>query len=147
MRPDFYNSPRYQRMLQRYQRMTPEQRAIVSTAAADEQFGSDDMRKQLQLMELGMRKKHFEDSLEFSKQRFNAEHEMRRGVFDFRQGQERKGEMLGLANLAAAGTLGYMGYKSTIDDVVRRKLLEFTLLKNIGRTLGSPIDSNLGGGY
>lgn len=145
MKADFYNSPRYQRMLQRYQRMTPEQRAIVSTAAADEQFGSDDMRKQLQLMELGMKKKQFEDTLAFSKQRANAEYDLRKGAFDFRQGQEKKGEWLGLANLAAAGTLGYMGYKSTIDDVVRRKLLEFTLLKNIGKTLGSPIPS--GGTY
>lgn len=139
MSTDFVNSPRYQRMFQRYARMSPEQRAIVSTAALDEKFGDEDMRRQLQLMELGIKKKAFDESLAFAKQKFGAEMDFKRGAFDFSKSQERKGELLGMANLAAAGTLGYKGYQSAIDNIVKRKLGEYNLLKQIGTLSGSPL--------
>lgn len=139
MKADFYNSPRYQRMLQRYQRMTPEQRAIVSTAALDEQYGSDEMRKQLNLIELGLKKKAFDEGLAFAKQKFSTEMDFNRNRFEFGKSQERKNELLGIANLAGAGFLGYKGYQSTINEIVNRKLMEYNLLKAIGRSAGSPL--------
>ena len=60
----YQDNPRYQRWVAKLQSMPPEQRAVLSTVQADEYFASNEMKRQLQMMEAASRKKGHEDDLE-----------------------------------------------------------------------------------
>jgi len=124
--------PRYQRALQKLQRMSPDQRAIVDTAMLDESFGDAETRKMIQSMRAGSEKKYGEkeldlkrrthesryelgkQSLDISRQKFASDLESDRGLqklkrkeFEFEKKQFPISTGLGIANVGLSGYLGF----------------------------------------
>ena len=143
---NWQNHPRYQRALQKLQRMSPDQRAIVDTAMLDESFGDAETRKMIQSMSAGSEKKHREkeldlsrrtqesryelgkQSLELSKQSFASDLEsstamqkLNRKKFEFEKSQLPISTVLGVANV------GLSGYTGRQDMLQKQQLARDTL--------------------
>ena len=119
MEYNFENLPRYQRMQQKMASYTPDQMAIVDSLIADKQFASEQMRTELAGMRLASQKasgeqaiKRGKHSLKMGDYRFDRlrmrgdELKMRKKEQDWTKKQNRLGEYLGWANVAASTGLG-----------------------------------------
>ena len=113
---DFKNSPQYQRWVQKIYRMSPHQRAILSTAVADRAFASSEMQKKLRLMEIGAQKQYLDERIGLQKQGLELQ---KRGIEQGKK-ESRIAEALGLGNVALSG---YMGKKSMDIDIELSKRL------------------------
>jgi len=128
--------PRYQRALQKLQRMTPDQRAIVDSAMLDESFGDLETRRMIQSMQAGATKKYREkqlsltsrgqaqqyelqkEGLALSKESFEnrmrANQEMqglKRKEFEFGKKQLPISTAIGVGDVLTSGYMGYQGMK------------------------------------
>jgi len=128
--------PRYQRALQKLQRMSPDQRAIINAAMLDERFGDAESRKMLQSLQAGATKKYSAKSLSLtargqaqrydiakenialSRQRLasqarsnQAMQKLSRKKFKFEKRQLPISTALGVAGVGSSGFLGYQDMK------------------------------------
>lgn len=102
------NNPRYQRAVQVLGRYSPRQKAIFSTALADEQFAASEMGKKMQLMAMGIDKKYAEGRLDIRRERQKM---FKKG---FRRDKKMNtiAEMLGTGNVLASGYLGHQNLEN-----------------------------------
>ena len=112
--------PRYQRLQQRVLRMRPDQRAILSTAAADETFASEAMRKKLWAINMATQKEQrgtslglAERSLGLTKRKMDFDYGFGQEVMDVGKKQRRMGTLISAAGIPISG---YFGYKQMQRD-------------------------------
>ena len=104
--PDWINSPRYQRVIQRLQAMQPWQRAIFTSAGADRAFASDEMRSKIAALNAATLKKSREEALDLKRRRFKMYSDLDQREYDIGRKQGRLSEYLGYGNVALSGLLG-----------------------------------------
>lgn len=86
---NWQKNPRYQRAMQKLQRMSPDQRAIVDAAMLDESFGDLEARKMLQSMRAGTSKKQTKQRLDLARRTQATNYEL--GKEQIGLGKERLG--------------------------------------------------------
>lgn len=99
---DFKTSPRYQRAIQRMARMSPEQKAIISTMSLDESFADEEMRRKLKSMGMAAEKESRAKGLELGERSLG----LKEREFGFTK------RMLPVATAVGVGQVGastYMG--------------------------------------
>lgn len=125
---NWLNDPKYQRQIQKLMRATPDQKAIINTVIADEQFADADMRKNLTLANMAAEKLSHEREhelgsnwLDFRKKEFATGQELtesgrdiRAGELDFMEDQADLAELLGYGNILVSGIGG-------VTDLKRKK--------------------------
>ena len=133
--PDWINNPRYQRVIQKLQGLPSWQRAIFTSAGADRQFASDEMRNKIDAINAASRKESMEhrisygkDRLDLSRDAFKSSSKIRDRRWDIDKGDRRTAEYLGYGNIAASGVLGYQdmqlaNQQAIQEQEMRRKIL------------------------
>lgn len=105
--PDFINNPRYQRVIQKLQGLPSWQRAIFTSAGADRQFASDEMRSKIDAINAATVRKGREESLSLRRDRFNTSTRLAEKEQDMTAKDRRLGKILGYGNIGVSGLLGY----------------------------------------
>ena len=133
--PDWINSPRYQRVIQKIQTMPSWQRAIFTSAGADKAFASEEMRNKINLINAATRKKSMEQSVSSGKERlalsrcsFEAGTKLSDRALDIKKDDRRLAKYLGYGNIGVSGLLGYKemelaNIQAAQEQAMRRKLL------------------------
>ena len=133
--PDWINNPRYQRVIQKLQGMPSWQRAIFSSAGADRQFASDEMRGKIDAINAASRKKSMDsrltlgaDRLALSRDRFKASSKLSDRKWDIDKADRRIAEPLGYGNVALSGLMGYKemelaNLQAELEQADRKKLI------------------------
>lgn len=130
------DNPKYQRLLQRMQAMTPYQRAILDTAVLDENFADQDMKKYIQSMQAGQAKKNQEAQISLGEQRLELNKKaqadryalgqqqlgLRQDAMDYASSQAKQDSLLGLADIGVSGLIGYGDYLA--DQKKEKRLLD-----------------------
>ena len=96
------------------QRWSPEKRAIMSTAALDEAFADEQMRRQLNLMDLAARKKAMERSLTLGERRLDLGKKglaLETKAFKRGKKQRRLASLIGVGEVGVSGLMGYAGLR------------------------------------
>lgn len=117
---DWMNNPRYQRAIQRLNRMSPSEKAVIDTVAADKHFATEEMRNRLSSMRAAAER-------EFRKSRLGlAERELglRRRAIRFQQRQLPIAYGIGGAGVLASGYLGYQRMKADTEAAERLRRLQ-----------------------
>jgi hypothetical protein len=114
-----WNSPRYQRAIQRIQRMSPEQRAILTPTIEDIEagFASEDMRNQLLMMDLRATREHQKGILGLRRQELG----LKKRAIKFERGQRDIANLVGWAGIPISAVSGWATLKES--DILRRHLL------------------------
>jgi len=115
---DFRTSPRYQRAIQRLRRMSPEQRAIVSTISLDESFAGGEMRQKLQSMEAAADKEARATSLELGEKKLG----LKTREFRFAKKQLPIATAVGVGQVGASTYLGLKEIEAAEGLAARRRL-------------------------
>lgn len=68
-----YDDPRRQRLIRKVMNMSPEQRAVINTAALGRMFAQEDAHKMLQVMDLAQRRREFEARHQLAQKGFGLE--------------------------------------------------------------------------
>lgn len=121
--PDFTQSPAFQRMQQRIMALSPEQRAILSTAQGDLEslFAKDAMKDELAAREAGSQRDYRNRLLDIRGQQLDnsgalgrdklslgmEKLALERTALDDQEAAARRAENIGLAGLGVSGALGY----------------------------------------
>ena len=112
--PNWIDNPRYQRMIQKLQGLPSWQRAIFTSAGADRQFASDEMRNKIDMINAASRKKEMAHRISYGKERlglsrdaFKSSSKLKDRRLDIDKGDRRTAEMLGYGNIGLSGLLGY----------------------------------------
>jgi hypothetical protein len=113
MLANFMDHPRYQRLQQRITRMRPDQRAILSTAAADSGFASEAMRKKLWAMNMATQKGQRGRSYGLAKRKTDFDYNFGQEVRDEAKKRRRTGTLISAAGIPISG---YFGYRQMKDD-------------------------------
>jgi len=106
-----YNTPQRQRLIRKVMNMSPEQRAVVNTAALGRMFAQEDAHKMLQVMDLAERRRQFEQRHQLAQQGFGLEQK----EYKFRK-KER-----GTANVLAGLGVGLGAATGWMDLVEKQK--------------------------
>lgn len=113
---DFSKNPRYQKAFLKVARWDPNKRAIFSTAMLDEAFATEEMRRQITLMDLEMRKKAIGRSLTLGRRRIAlGEKRLALGAKAQRYGKKQRkiASLIGLGQVGTAALTGYAGLKES----------------------------------
>ena len=133
--PDWINNPRYQRVIQKLQGLPSWQRAIFTSAGADRQFASDEMRNKINAINAASRKKEMAHKISYGKERldlsrdaFKASSKIRDRRWDIDKGDRRTAEMLGYGNIGLSGIMGYKemelaNLQAAQEQAMRKKLI------------------------
>ena len=119
--------PRYQRLAQRINAMRPDQRAILSTAAADSTFAGEAMRKKLWAMNMANQKGFRDRSLSLRKRQSDFNYSFGQDVLDAGKKQRRMGTLISAAGIPISG---YFGYKQMQRDKEEAELNRQVMLAN-----------------
>jgi len=124
----FQDDPRYQRMVQKLQRIGPEQRAVMSTMLADETFADEYARKGLRNLLAASTKRYQDKSLDLRSKAFTSRMGLEREAFGEEQRQDRLSTGIGLGQVVAETHFGKQ--REDIDMALLKRKLEFqNLLK------------------
>jgi len=133
--PDWINNPRYQRVIQKLQGLPSWQRAIFTSAGADRQFASDEMRSKIDAINAASRKSSMESRVSLGKGRFDLSRDALRSSskisdrrWDIDKGDRRTAEYLGYGNIALSGLMGYKemelaNLQAEQEQAMRKKIL------------------------
>ena len=112
--PDWINNPRYQRIIQKLQGMPQSQRAIFTSAGADRQFASEEMRGKINAINAATARKGREQSVSTGKERlsmaqdrFKSSTKLRDRKWDIDKGDRQTAETIGYGGIALSGLLGF----------------------------------------
>lgn len=124
----FESTPRFQRLIQRMQSLTPEQKAIFSASPAYAGFGAREMQNRLRSLETAANLKAKQQSLDLAKQEMDTSYVLEEEAKDFRKGQQRLGTAIAIANIPIAGILGYKQAQrdkaeAALNMTLKKKLL------------------------
>lgn len=103
MSMQWIDRPRYQRALQIQLGLTPDQQAIVSSAAIDRAFAAEDQRRRLALMQLAAERDYRNASLNLRRRTTRADYDLRREQFDDKTDQAPLAQAVTLADVMLAG--------------------------------------------
>lgn len=115
--PTFKKTPRQQRAEARLRRMSPEERAVLSSLNIDEIFAEEAMRKRVRAMQLGTAKKAQKTSLEFGKKAFG----LKKREFEFQKSQIVPATLIGLGEVALGVSTG-IERRKTAQELARLNL-------------------------
>lgn len=133
--PDWINNPRYQRVIQKLQGLPSWQRAIFTSAGADRQFASDEMRSKIDAINAASRKSSMESRVSLGKGRFDLSRDALRSSskisdrrWDIDKDDRRTAEYLGYGNIALSGLMGYKemelaNLQAEQEQAMRKKIL------------------------
>jgi len=136
--PDWINSPRYQRVIQKLQAMPSWQRAIFTSAGADRAFASDEMRNKIDAINAATLKKSREHAVSSDKERlalrrqaFKIDTRLDDKEWDIDKKDRRTAEYLGYGNIGVSGLLGYKEMElanimAAQEQAMRKKILGYT---------------------
>ena len=123
---NWFDSPRYQRQVQRLMAMSPESRKWLNTAMLDSRFGSEEMRKTLWALDEKAKREQrarqlglAERGLSLRKKTRKAELGLRREQEDLRRKQARLGEYIEMAGIPVSGYFGYKQMQRDIEEANR----------------------------
>jgi len=120
---NFTENPSYQKMVQRIQRIPPEQRAILNTLSVDAQFADENTRKMLASLAQKQNKEYADKSLGLRKKALTSSIGLRRQDFDENVRQDRIATGIGLGQVAAETYFG--GQRDEINQAILKKKLDF----------------------
>jgi len=120
---DYTQTPRYQKYIQKLQAMTPDQKAVLNSVMGDESMANDEIRKQIQGMQMAANKKSQTENIGLRRKATDAITALSREELDYSRGQSRTAEGLGLLNLGASTALGYkrMGLEGQLAEADRKR--------------------------
>lgn len=101
--------PRYQRLLQKLNRMDTAQKTMFTNAVAGG-FAGDEMKRAAQFMDIGRQERQTRDRMALDTERFNVGMGLKRSEFEHDKSQIPITTALGLGGVAASG---YAGMKQT----------------------------------
>ena len=104
----YRDNPRYQRLIQRYMTMGPEQKAVVNTAYADREMAGEEARRELEGLRMGAQEQARRGSLDLASRRLDMQQGLYDDRKDFLQGQGDMAEKIGVLGVGAQGALGWM---------------------------------------
>lgn len=126
---NYTDSPRYQRMIQKFATLRPEQRAILDTALIDEKFADEAMQKHLKslITASDLRNKSRaldirEKEIGLSGKQADARYSLLNDAADFERGQNRMGNLIGAANIPISGYFGYKQMQRATDEAESNRL-------------------------
>jgi len=135
--PDWINNPRYQRVIQKLQGLPSWQRAIFTSAGADRQFASDEMRNKIAAINAATVRRGRDQAISSGRERlglaqdrFKASTKLRDRAFNIDKGDRRTAETLGYGNIGLSGVMGYKemelaNLQATQEQTDRKKILEY----------------------
>lgn len=100
-------NPRYQRAIQRLARMSPEQKAILSTMSLDEAFAGEEMSRKIKSMKMAADKETRASHLKLDERSLG----LKERAFKFAKRQVPISTAIGVAGVATSGYLGYQRMK------------------------------------
>lgn len=118
-------SPRYQRAIARLARMSPDQKAILSTMSLDEGFAGEGMSQKIKSMQMAADKETRATSLKLGKRSLA----LKERAFKFAKRQLPIATAIGVAGVA---TSAYTGYQRMKVDTQRAE--ELKRLRGLYRT-------------
>jgi len=115
--PTFKKTPRQQRAEARLRRMSPEERAVLSSLNLDEVFADKEMRKRVRSMQLGTQKEARTKGLELGERGLK----LKEREFKFQKKQIGPATLIG-AGQVALGVYGGMQERKTAQELARAAL-------------------------
>jgi len=115
---DWKTSPRYQRALQRLMRMSPEQKAIFTSANLDEVFADEEMKGRLNSMRMAANKEAQAKSLELGERGLGLQEK----EFRFAKRQIPIATAIGLGEVGASTYMGLQRIRADTELAERLKL-------------------------
>jgi len=112
---DFKATPQYQRMVQKIYRMSPHQKAILSTAVADKAFAGSQMANKLKLMEIGASKQYMDERLALQKKGLSQSYKLRKKAIGIEKEEGRRAEAISLGGVVTSGFLAKKRLDLDID--------------------------------
>jgi len=112
---NFKETPQYQRMVQKIYRMSPHQKAILSTAVADRAFAGSAMQSKLKLMEIGANRQYLNERMALSKRGLQQSYGLKQKELGIRKKESRTAEALGIGNIITSGYLAKKRMDMDID--------------------------------
>lgn len=103
---EYMRDPRYQKNLRKIVNMDPEQLAVYQAITAEAPFADEEMRRRLQMYQMGAQKDAQTQRLDLASQRQNANYDLRKQAYQNEQSDNRTSELLGIGGLAANTALG-----------------------------------------
>lgn len=104
----YRDTQRYQRLLQKYAAMRPEQRAVVNTALADMAGASEQARAELQALQLARQMENQNRNLAMNQQAYDEQLALQNEKMDYQNQQDNTANALAAVGLGGQGMLGYM---------------------------------------
>jgi len=123
----FKETPQYQRMVQKIYRMSPHQRAILSTAVADKAFAGSEMANKLKLMEIGANRQYLEERMTLEKQGLKQRYDLTKKRLGAEKEERRLGEAISAGDVITSGFLGKA--RMDMDVALAKRLDEMTTEK------------------
>lgn len=121
MARNFDIDPRFQRLRQRIEAMTPQERALFNMMNAERQMAGREMRKNIALENLGTQRYRRQKGLELREQEFAGRYGLDKDRLDWAKKEANLAFPLGLF------TTGFSIYQSHKDKKRRKKESEATL--------------------
>ena len=118
---NFQNQPRYQRLIQKFSALRPDQRAILDTAMLDEKFAGDEMKKYMTSIMTAADLANKSRSLDLQEKEYTGKEALFREGQDFEKKQDRLGNYIGAATLPLSGYFGYRGAKAGMEEAEATK--------------------------
>jgi aspartyl-tRNA synthetase len=105
---NFDKNPRYQAAIRKYMQLSPDVRAVLDLDEVSEAVGTDDLSRELKLIQLGARKTSFEKDLASKESMFKASLAEKTRQADLNYGQ--KNSWAPLQHALGIGSLGVSGF-------------------------------------
>lgn len=118
--PAWTESPRYQRAVQRINRMSPTERAVWDSRIADESFATEEIRGRLHSMRAAADKQFATERLKLGERGLG----LKEREFRFQKGQLPIAYGIGAAGVLASGYYGYRKQQSDTESAERLRRLQ-----------------------
>ena len=103
---EYMRDPRYQKNLRKIVNMDPEQLAVYQAITAEAPFADEEMRRRLQMYQMGAKKQAQQQRLDMASQRQSASYGLRKQAYQNEQDDNKMSDILGIGGLAANTALG-----------------------------------------
>ena len=126
------DNPRYQRLVQRIGAMRPEQRAILNSAAVDQAFGSEAMRRHLQSLSTAADEKFRNKALSLKEKELDVSKSLADQSLEMDKKQSRLGTAIAAANIPISGYFGMKQMDRDKEEAAAESAWRKSLLSRIG---------------
>lgn len=136
---NYSDNPRYQRMIQKFSAIRPEQKAILDSALADEAFAGEAMRRHVNAIMTAASLKGKERSLGLQGQRLDLRRKasdlsygLQKDKQDFAQGQNSMANWIAGANIPISGYFGAKQMQRDTNEAEESRKFRQSILAKLG---------------